>query len=335
MFFKIFFFTSALLIAMTAYTQPRFTFHTRPNTNSTETGKTVFKTNEFIYARVELGKTVKEYFKISEPDDPANPHILIYNCQRIYVYKNKDTVTGYYGPGDYLYISPEDLSRTYLEIDILPDPAIASDVFCMVGNFKGGWYANPVGGMNGIAYDKGRVKSMITNIVVVGGTTKAGDAHNKAELPKAKGSFQLVLDEADFPQLSTNKDLSDKKVQQDGLVLASLPTIFSKPFKTNDPKLTAAKLSAILKRDYPYRKVLKMALDADPGPIWGISKNSLDIPRYRYFKGLLHVAYIEDGVCKVGSVELTENYLGGGKYGVLSATSWSEYDRKINCAVVK
>ncbi len=328
------FFISAAFFAATSQAQNNGTvkFNNVPFTNGSEAGKTSFKSNEFIYARAELGKTVKEYFKIGDPDEPTKPHVLIFKYSKKYTESDGKTYADNFTNGDYLYVKPEHLNKTYIELDILPDPAIAKDMFCMVSNFQGSKYSCPIYHVRLKDYKNNSTISY--SIQLVGGTTVANNSDNPA-LPKVTGSFDLVIDHADELLVKQNKELAIKKVQTDGDNLASLPPVFSKPFKTTDPKLTVSKIDAILKRDYPHRKVLKMALESDGGQLWLVSKNDLGIPRYRYFNGKLHVAYMEDGVCKVGSVELIENYLGSGKYAALAAEYWSEYDRKINCAAVK
>ncbi|HQV86424.1 MAG TPA: hypothetical protein PLO70_07915 [Chitinophagaceae bacterium] len=327
-------FISASFITATSLAQTYgiVKFNNVPFTNGSEAGKTSFKSNEFIYARVELEKSVKEYFKITNPDGSSKPHVLIFKFSKRYTEVDGKNYSDNFTNGEYLYIKPEDLSKTYIDLDILPDPAMANDVFCLVSNFQGGMYTSPIYRVRPKGYKNN--STINYSIQLVGGTTVANNSGNE-NLPKVTGTFDLLVNHSDEPLLKQNSDLADKKVQANGLNLSSLPTIFSRPFKTTDPKLTAAKLTAILKRDYPHRKVLKMALDSDGGQLWLVSKNDFGIPRYRYFNGLLHVAYMEDGVCKVGSVELIENYLGGGKYAALAADYWSEYDRTINCTAVK
>jgi hypothetical protein len=326
------FITLLFAASVTAQQQASVKFYNMPAGEVGRTARSSFKSNEFIYARVELGKTVKAYFQIEEPDRPTKPHILIFKYKVIYTVPNGKTYEERFTNGDYMYVKPEDLTKTYIDLDILPDPALANDVFCMVSNFQGGMYTSPIYRVRPKEYKNNSIINY--SIQLVGGTTVANNSGNE-NLPKVTGNFDLIVNHSDELFIKQNSDLADKKVQADGLNLSSLPPIFYKPFKTTDPKLTAAKLAAILKRDYPHRKILKMALDSDGGQLWMISKNDFGIPRYRYFKGLLHVAYMEDGVCKVGSVELIENYLGSGRYAALAADYWSEYDRSINCAAVK
>ncbi len=326
------FVTFLFAASVTAQQQASIKFYNMPAGEVGNTARSSFKSNEFIYARVELGKTVKEYFKIEESDEPTKPHILIFRFKIEYTSNEGKRYATNYMNGDFMYVKPEDLSKTYINVDILPDPALASNVFCLVSNLKGGHYASPV---YNIRFNEYKNNSVINyGIELVGGTNETNKAGNP-EWPRVGGEFAITINHADYEKYKQNNDLTDKKVQADGMNLSSLPPIFSKPFKTTDPKLTAAKLSVILKRDFPHRKVLKMALDSDGGQLWLVSKNDFGIPRYRYFKGLLHIAYMEDGVCKVGSVELIENYLGSGRYAALAADYPSEYDRKINCAAVK
>jgi len=280
-------FISAALIAITSQAQnnAKVIFNNVPFTNGSEAGKTSFKSSEFIYARVELGKTVKEYFKIEEPAGPTKPHVLIFKYSKRYTEADGKTYADNFTNGEYLYVKPENLNKTYFELDILPDPAIAKDMFCMVSNFQGGKYSSPIYFVRLKNYKNNSTISY--SIQLVGGTTVANDAGNPA-LPKVTGSFDLVIDHADELLVKQNMELASKKVQTDGDKLASLPPVFSKPFKTTDPKLTASKINAILKRDYPNRKVLKLALESDGGQLWMVSKNDLGIPRYRYFNGKLH-----------------------------------------------
>ena len=316
----------------TAQNSSTLKFYNAPPDNSGAASKPSFQSNEFIYARAELGKTVKEFFKLEEPERSTTPSVLVYKIKSDFTAKDGQSYSGSFNGSHYLYVSPENLSKTYIDLDVLPDPALASSLFCMVSNFKGGTYGSPAYTVD-LAAKKNNSNVHYT-ILLVGGTTNGND-YDKPGLPKVTGTFDLVVNQADQALIDQNEKLCDKKVADEGMSLTALPAIFSKPAKTTDPKLQPAKLAAILKRDYPHRQVLKMALRSDGGTAWLVSKNDFGIPRYRYYNGILHIAYKEDGVCKVGTVELIETYLGGGKYGQLTAEYWSEYDRSINCAAVK
>ncbi|MEN9550030.1 MAG: hypothetical protein RIR12_2621 [Bacteroidota bacterium] len=327
-------FLIAILITalVTAQNNGTFKFYNTPPDKGAAVSKTSFKSNEFIYARMELGKTLKEYFKIEDPDVATNPHVLVFRVKSDFTAKDGQSYLGSYYGSHYLYVKPEDLSKTYLDLDILPDPALASSVFCLVSTFKGGKYGSPVYGLD--LTSKKNNSTLHYTILLVGGTTNGND-YDKPGLPKATFTFDIVVNHADQTVIDQNEKLCDKKVAEEGMNLTALPPIFSKPSKPTDPKLQPAKLAAILKRDYPHRQVLKMALRSDGGNTWLISKNDFGIPRYRYYNGILHIAYKQDGVCYVGTVELIENYKGGGTYWYLVADYSSEYDRKINCAAVK
>ena len=311
-------------------------FNNTPFTTGSDAGKTSFKSSDFIYARADLGKTVKEYFKIDNAGDATTINSLNFTFKMEFTdARDGKNYASNFSSGSFIYVKPEDLAKTYINFDIVPDPSTASTVLCMVRNFKGGLFSSTVYNLDLKQYkNDGKIK--ITIRLAGYKETYPGSGYTTTEgMPKVTGEFEMTVNHADNDTYIQNSGLADKKIASTGLNLSSLPPIFSKPFKTTDPKLTTAKLTAILKRDYPYRKVLKMALDSDGGQLWLISKNDFGIPKYRYFNGILHVAYMENGVCKVGSVELIENYLGGGKYAPLAADYWSEYDRQINCAAVK
>ena len=298
--------------------------------------KQTFNTNEFIYARADLGKTVKEFFKLENPGDAAMPHSLNFAFKTEFTdAKDGKTYASNFSSGSFMYIMPEDLGKTYLNFDIVPGPTVATNVFCMVRNFKGGFFSSTVYNLDLKRYKNGSKLKITIRLAGYKESWPGSSTTTTEGMPQVTGEFDMTVNHADYDTYKQNADLADKKVAANGLNLSSLPPIFLNPFKTNDPKLAAPKLMAILKRDYPHRKVLKIALDSDGGQLWLVSKNDFGIPQYRYFNGILHVVYMEDGLCKVGKVELKENYTGGGKYAALAASSWSEYDRQINCAVVK
>jgi len=111
-------FISAALIAITSQAQnnAKVIFNNVPFTNGSEAGKTSFKSSEFIYARVELGKTVKEYFKIEEPAGPTKPHVLIFKYSKRYTEADGKTYADNFTNGEYLYVKPENLNKTYFEL---------------------------------------------------------------------------------------------------------------------------------------------------------------------------------------------------------------------------
>lgn len=335
-FFLLYVFTAFSITTASAQNNATIKFNNALFINGSEGGKSSFTSNEFIYARAELGKTVKEYFKIEDPGNNATPISLNFSFKMDFTDAKDGKVysTGF-GAGNFMYVMPEDLSKTYINFDILPDPATATSVLCMVRNFKGGLFSSSVYNLDLKRYKNNSKLNITIRLAGYKESWPGSSTTTTDGMPQVTGEFEMTVNHADNDTYKQNSILADKKVAANGLSLSSLPPIFSQPFKTTDPKLASAKLLAILKRDYPHRKVLKIALDSDGGQLWMVSKNDFGIPRYRYFKGLLHVAYMEDGVCKVGNVELTENYLGGGKYAALAASSWSEYNRTINCAAVK
>ena len=130
-----------------------------------------------------------------------------------------------------------------------------------------------------------------------------------------------------------NSKEADAFIDENAFTLDKLPKEFGSS-KVSDPKVTPVKLAAILKRDLPERIILKSAIGEANGEVWGIAKNDLGIPRYRYFSPLIHIAYKRDGKCYVGTVELIEEYQGGGKYGSLKV-GYAYTKSVIDCGAVK
>jgi hypothetical protein len=332
--FILLYFSFICIISITsAQSNKEMIFSNDPLVNNTN-AKTSFTSAEYIYGTVDLdGKTIKDFFKIPDIKYEDEYYYLNYLVE---VYEGNDMLADNW-PSRTL-VKEADIKNTVLYFDVLPEPSKASSVLSGTEKFDAGLFAGPLYTM----IRNQDFKKNGTYTIKVRFYYKSRDAYGneqpKEKWPECKGSLSFAFNENDVPAVLINKTEADAIVAENAFKMSKLPAIFSTPSKVNDPKVTPAKLAAILKRDRPERTMLKFVIGEVDGVLWKIATNDLDIPRYRYFTPYIHVAYKMDGKCYVGTVELIEEYLGGGKYGSLKVGFTSASNRKdnaIDCGKVK
>jgi hypothetical protein len=296
--------------------------------------KTIFTSGEYIYGSVDLGgKTIKEFFKIPDPKGD-DEYAYLYYILEIKIGDEWPKENGWM----YTLVKDADKEKTVLNFDVLPEPSKVTTVLSGTKDFTTGLGAAPLYEM---IQNQTFPKNGTYNIKVrfyYKSLDAYGNEQPKEKWPECTGSFSFAFNESDVPVLLKNNKEADAIAAENAFKMSRLPAIFSTPSKVNDPKVTPAKLAVILKRDRPERTMLKFVIGEVDGELWKIAKNDLDIPRYRYFTPYIHVAYKMDGKCYVGTVELIEDYLGGGKYGPLkvgSTSAGNRTDNVIDCTKVK
>jgi hypothetical protein len=165
-----------------------------------------------------------------------------------------------------------------------------------------------------------------------------GKYEDEEKWPFLEGEFDFNFSESDIATLEKNRTAIRDITRENAFRYDKLPDVFSNPGPLNDPKATAAKISAILKRDLPQRTILKFAAEKVSGVQWNVAKDDYGLPKYRYFTPDIYVAYKMDGKCYVGTVTLRETYQGGGTFGPLEVAFTSasqQQDRGIDCAKIK
>jgi hypothetical protein len=327
---------SAFVITTKTWSQNNLpiTFYNHPVSNSKDAGQSSFKSSEYIYGFVELGTTVKNFFKIPDVKEKFPYPSIRYELMIQFTDK-------YNTPGRrdnynrYLLLTKEVLEKTYLQIDVLPDPSLATQVLSGTANFSSALGTCPLYNMLSQEVLNKSSTLPVSIELTLPGTDAWGNEEAKEKWPRLTGSFNFIFQEADVPLLLKNKALANSTATTNAFKLSALPPVFLKPYKAADAKLSQANVLAAIKKAFPERTILKMALESNSSTIWKIMTNDLGIPRYRYYDGVVHLVFKEDGGCWVGEIELEEPYLGGGKYGKLTASSTPERDKIIECAVVK
>ena len=309
-------------------------FSDKPSAATNAGSKKNFSSNEFIYGRLELsGSSLKEAFKLRET---TRHYFLV--CE-VEVLKDGKPVGYHKSKNNHILLSKDDLDKTWLNLDILPEPAKASTLYSMLDDFSAGYGYIPLYMMINPDYFPSAGEYRV-NVRIFSRTQDAwGRDEDEDKWPFVEDGFDFTLRETDIATLKKNDKASRDFMDENAFRYDKLPEVFSKSMKVTDPKATPAKIAAILKRDLPNRTILKWVVEPYNGSLWSIAKDDFNLPKYRYFNPHVWVTYKEGGRCYVGHVTLRENYSGGGTYGPLevgfTTAGSSGGDRGIDCSKIK
>ena len=310
-------------------------FSNKPFAETNAGAKTSFSSNEYIYGRMELqGATLKEAFKIKEAGEGMRYPYLMYESA---VFKDGQEMR-LDSRNNYIYLTPDDLNRAYLNFDVLPEPSKSTTLFSLLDDFSAGLGFFPLYNMINEENFPSAGKYMIRVRFFYRSLNAWGKEEDSEKWPELVEEFEFVFKESDVAALIKNGKQATEVSRENAFRYDKLPAVFSNPMTVTDPKATNAKIGAILKRDLPNRTIIRFAVEKYSGSLWHIAKDDYGLPKYRYFNPDVYVAYKMDGKCYVGTVTLRETYSGGGTYGPLEVgfTSASGVqDRGIDCAKVK
>jgi hypothetical protein len=306
-------------------------FSTKPFGNSSAGSQQAFKSSDFIYGRMELNSTIREVFKVPNSKTP-------FLQTTISIMKNGEELASERGSLNHFLLKESDLSSKSMNFDVLPDPGKATTIFSALEDFSAGNGFFPL--YNIVSPEAFPSNGKYTvHVTVYRETVNAwGSLEESDKWPTLEGEFELDFNEADIATLQANKKKVVDVTRENAFRYEKMPDVFSHPGALTDPKATAAKISAILKRDLPERTILKFAAEKVSGLQWNVANDDYGLPKYRYFTPDIYVAYKMNGKCYIGTVTLREVYTGGGTFGPLQVafTSASEQpDRGIDCALVK
>ena len=311
--------------------QGKMYFSNQPFGQTNAGAKTSFSSNEFIYGRFELsGSTIREAFKVKEI---KNHYFLVCEME---VLKDGEPV-GYHTRGNnYILLSPENLDKNWVNLDILPEPTRATTLYSMTDDFTAGYGYMPLYYMINPDYFPSAGTYRV-NVKIFSRTLDMYDREeDQDKWPFIQDGFDFTLRETDVATLKKNSDVTRTLMEQNAFRYDKLPPVFSNPGKLTDPNATTAKVAAILKRDLPERTILKFVAEQYSGIQWHIAKDDFGLPQYKYFNPHIWMAYKADGKCYVGYVTLRQVYSGGGTYGPLEvAWTSTKDDRGIDCEKVK
>ncbi|MEO6612084.1 MAG: hypothetical protein ABIT05_02675 [Chitinophagaceae bacterium] len=306
-------------------------FSNQPFSSSNAGNKNSFSSKEFIYGRVELnGTTIKEAFKLK--DGVEHPYL---QCS-IFLFRGEKEIDRQTSM-NYFLLKEEEKSSSSLNFDIMSEAEKSTTVYSMMDDFSLGLGFNILPGM--IINKELRSDKYTVRIRVYSKTLDAwGKEQPEEKWPFIEDEFVYNFNEDDAGMVIENNKRITSVTRENAFRYDKLPPVFSNPAKLTDPNASAAKITAILKRDLPERIILKWVVEKVSGLQWHIDKDELGLPRYKYFNPEVYVAYKMNGKCYVGSVTLRQPYAGGGTYGPLQVgytTAGEQHDKGIDCAKVK
>ena len=307
-------------------------FSNQPFITSNSGSLTNFNSNGFIYGRLELsGGSIKEAFKLKET---TRNYFLVCNVE---VLKDGKPPEAYHiSQNNYILLQKENLDKTWLNLDILPEPTKAGTLYSMTDDFTAGYGYFPLYNMINPDYFPSAGKYHIKVKIFSRSLDAWGREEERDKWPYIEDGFDFIFNEADIATLGKNKKAAGEFIDENAFRYDKMPLVFSNPGKLTDPNATTAKVAAILKRDLPNRAIMKFVAEQYSGTYWSIAKDDFGLPRYKYFNPHIWLAYKSDGKCYVGYVTLRQVYSGGGTYGPLEvAWTTTKDDRGIDCAKVK
>jgi hypothetical protein len=309
-----------------------FYFSNKPFSNGHEGAKTSFKSNEFIYGRLELeGKTIREAFQLNSIKE--GPHYLFYHVAS---YKNDRQTGSTNSIYKVLLVKEDQLNSKWLNFDILPEPSKATSRLGLVNELGVGEFdiaaAAPL-------YAIMRPENFSTNdqyTIYTQFYMKARDGwgnivNDDNKWPYAEGSFSFTFNSNDVTAIQNNATAVREKLNT--VKVDKLPDYFSNPIKISDPTVTVAKVSPLIKNYLSDYEILKIAIQP-ASSMWSVVKNDLGLVSYRYVTGYYRIVYKKDGKCQLGSVRVLQDHIDKGKYGNLYCKFWGD-EGELDCANLK
>lgn len=312
-------------------------FSTTPFTDSSAGAKSTFTSQEFIYGRLEMNRSISDAFGLDKM-----PKRDYYYLKYFVLIGDEEANIGPH-TGNHLYLSKEDVQKNFLNFDVQPDANNVNTVLAVVDEL---WnYKFPAS-----IVSEHDVRSKFPSngaypIRVVLFQANFDDYGEKKfdddPLPYAAGQFTFQYTARDWAAMNANykKAVDNAETARNKRdTVKALPAWWGKTKAPADAKLSAARITAML-NDYASRwgraYLGKFAWDSYSLPIWNIQKNDLGLPTYRYGP---HVWAIykdnKDGMCYYGSHQVREDYSGAGTYGQTYLNTMADRTY-IDCAAVK
>jgi hypothetical protein len=312
-------------------------FSTTPFTDSSAGAKATFTSQEFIYGRLELSRSISEVFALSKM--PKRDYYYV--KYKVFLGDEEQGI----GPntGNYLYLSKDDVSKNFLNFDVLPDPNNINTVLAVVdelANYK----------FNASLVSEYDVRSKFPRngdypvkvVLFQANFDDYGETKfDEDPLPYASGQFTFRFAASDWNTMNANQKKAFENAEtarNKRDTLRVLPAWWGKTKAPADPKLSAVRITAMLNdyaRQWGRAYLGKFVWDSYSLPIWNIQKDNIGLPSYRYAP---HVWAIykdnKDGMCYFGSHSIREDYSGAGTYGQAYLNTMGDRTY-IDCAAVR
>lgn len=312
-------------------------FSTVPFSDSSAGAKSNFTSQEFIYGRLELNKSISEAFGLGKM--PKRDYYYI--RYKVFIGNEEQGI----GPntGNYLYLSKEDAGKNYLNFDVLPDPNNINTVLAVVDELWNYKFNASLVSEHDVRSKFPRNGSYPIRVVLFqpnfddyGETRFDGDP-----LPYAAGLLTFQFAASDWSTMNANQKKAFENAEtarNKRDTKKTLPDWWGKTKAPADPKLSAARITALLNAyasQWGRAYLGKFAWDSYSLPIWNIQKDNIGLPSYRYAP---HVWAIykdnKDGMCYYGSHQIREDYSGAGTYGQMYLNTMGNRTY-VDCAAIK
>lgn len=293
-------------------------FSTTPFTNSSAGAKSSFTSQEFIYGRLELNRSISETFGLGNM-----PKRDYYFLKYVVFIGNEQKSIGPH-TGNHLYLSKEDVSKTFLNFDVLPDPNNVNTVLSVVDELWNYKFPAALASKHDIRSKFPQNGEYPIRVVLFQanfddyGEPKFDDN----PLPYAAGQFTFQFAARDAQAISDNYDKSVDSAQTANNkrnTVKALPAWWGKNRGPADAKLSVARLTAFFngrasRNDAVYLN--KFAWQSHSGAVWTIFKDQYGLPSYRYSPFVWAIyKNNRDGLCYYGWHSVREDYSGAGTYG--------------------
>jgi hypothetical protein len=327
----------------------KLVFSTAPFNSGGAAIKTNFRSSDFIYARLDLGgRTVYDAFEMKKM--AARDFYYLYISLNI----SKDRIVWPNHWINYtaiLLVTKEDANKTYLDLDIAPDPSkLTPNSFC--GTNDSTQFCGPSGG---ILYGyRTRDVDSASHTFPSDGTyyfdirvwLEGFDGWGKQlrgwdNDPAVGGAFTYQFSMQDGQSLVANSkkaEASAKNVERAKNMLHAMPTWWGKFPTPPDAKLAPARLVPMIKGYIGQWNLtyLNHSIYSYSGPLWAIEKDEFNLPRLRRVIPAIYILYKDpkDNACKMGYLEMRQDYAGAGTYGEAYLRGISDV-QDIDCAAVR
>lgn len=327
----------------------KLVFSTTPFNGGSAAAKTNFKSSDFIYARLDLGgRTVYDAFGMKSMG--ARDFYYLYISMSV----SKDRInwqSHWMNHTAILLVTKEDANKTYVDLDIAPDPAkLTPNSFC--GTTDSTQYCGPSGGIL-YAYRTRDVDSASRTFpsdgtyyfdirVWLDGFDGWGKPVSGTENdPAVGGIFTYQFSTQDGQSLVANSKQAEAaadKARRAKSMLHAMPAWWGKSPTPPDAKFAPARLAPMIK-SYIGRwnlTYLNHTVYSYSGPLWGIEKDGFNLPKFRRAAPAIYILYKDpkDNACKIGFLEMREDYSGAGTYGEPYLKGINDV-QDIDCAVVR
>lgn len=316
----------------------RMYFSTTPFTDSSAGAKSTFTSQEFIYGRLELDRSISDAFGLGNMQN-RDYYYIKYSV----VVGDNESWQSHPNGGTFLYLTKDDVKKNFLNFDVLPDPNNVSTSFAGIDElWNYGSAAYLVGKYDAQSKFPKNGDYRIRIVLYQNLFDDYGKPRfDSAPLPYAAGQFTFQFAARDFQALIANSEKATANLgaaKNKREMLKALPAWWGKAKAPADAKLSAARLTPLL-NDYANRwgraYLGKFVWDNDSLPIWRIQKDELGLPKYRYATSIWAIYKDnKDGMCYLGSHSIREDYSGGGTYGQMYLNTMGDRTY-IDCAVVR